>query len=118
MTIPDFTDLTNDELREAISQLNELSAQRVAEAAAVDAQRRALIGATIEPLQNLLGPEDTPPYDPATGANATINGVLKHDTEDHALLAAHSGLAISLILHALKIDVGAGLNMAHVVARS
>lgn len=116
MAIPDFTDLTDAEILAAISALNDLWAARETEAAAVDQQRRVEAGETVAALEALLGPDDTDPYDPATGANMTINGVLAHDSEDHAVLAANAGLALSLILRAIRVDVKAGINIARIIA--
>jgi hypothetical protein len=117
MPIPDFTSLTDDEIRQAIDALNALYAQRAADAAADADARRALIGQAIATLDGLLGPEGSPPYDPGTGANETINGVLAHDTDDHAVLAQYSGLALSLILRGMKINVSTVLNLAHVIGK-
>lgn len=116
MPIPDITGLSISELRELIEAAS--AAFYAAEAAekAADVQRRGELGAAAATLEALLGPEGSQPYDPATGANATINGVLAHDTPDHAVLAQNAGLALSLILNALKVDVGAGVNAFRVLA--
>lgn len=118
MPIPDFTDLTDAEILAAIGQLNDLYAARVTEAAAIDQQRREQAGETVAVLAALLGPDDSAPYDPATGANMTINGVLAHDTEDHAVLSQYAGMAISLILQALRVDVKAGMNLGEIIANA
>lgn len=116
MAVPDITALTLEELQQLITAATQaLYAKQEAEKTEQE-QRRARIAAAIAANTALLGPEGSAPYDPATGANETINGVLAHDTEDHAVLAQHAGLALSLILRAMKVDVSTGLDIARVIA--
>lgn len=116
MALPDISNLTMDELSALISAASAAYSAAVDEEAVEKAARRAQAAASTIALEALLGPEDSAPYDPVTGANATINGVLKHDTEDHAILAGNVGLCLSLILHGMKADVAAGLNLARLAA--
>lgn len=116
MALPDITTLTLEELQQLITTAAQAITARQEAERSEDEARRAAIGDAIVSLEALLGVEGSAPYDPATGANATINGVLAHDTTDHAVLAQNAGLALSLILNAMKIDVGAGLNAFRVLA--
>lgn len=116
MALPDITTLTLEELQQLIVAATDVLRARQDAERSEEEQRRVAIGDAIATLEALLGPEGSPPYDPATGAHETINGVLAHDTEDHAVLAQNAGLALSLILRALKVDVGTGLNIARVIA--
>ena len=112
----DVSGMSRGELQELIGTATAAYQARVAEEQADQVRRRDRIVAAITGLEALIGPEDTAPYDPVTGENATINGVLKHDTEDHAILAANAGLAISLILHGLRVNTATVLDIARVIS--
>lgn len=116
MALPDITNLTPEELSALISTASAAYSAALAVAEQEQQDRRQEAGETVAVLEALLGPDDTDPYDPATGANMTINGVLAHDSEDHAVLAANAGLALSLILRAIRVDVKAGINIARIIA--
>lgn len=99
--------MTTDQLRDLLTQIDLLIQQRRAQELADDEQLRADIGEAVATLDGLLGPADGDP-----GVDS-IRAVRRYDAQT---MGENAGLALSLAFEALEILTATTRDIATVAA--
>lgn len=109
-----LTTKTDDELRDLLTQISTILAQRQQQDAEENETRRGDIGAATTTLEQLLGPTnpDQPSMERLQAGDVSIREVNTFTPEE---LGAHAGLALKLILGGMDVLTGTTLEVARVI---